>query len=1008
MPKSDRSTEFLFTGAIYLMFFFSGAAALVYEVVWVRALTLIFGGSHLSVTTVLSVFMGGLALGSYVIGRYGDRIKNPLRLYGILELGIALSAVICAILVKFYPTFYIAIVQSRDLSPPYLSFIRVAFSVVALILPTTLMGGTLPVLSRLVAGQAGSLGRHLSFLYGINTLGAVVGTIGAGFVLLRFYSASTALTVAILTNTAVGIVSFSLSGRFSRFKRPESSGLMTHPSLPQSGFAGTAASPFSYRLVLMGIGISGFCALGYEVLWTRMLTIVIGASVYGFTIMLAAFLTGIALGSKAYGITEKLFQNSKTTVPRLIAGFGAVQAFIGITALAVTFSMRDLPSVSIELKSYFAGIFEEAFAARQWSNLALAFLYMVIPAFFMGIAFPLAGRINGEFRKRAASAVGEVLAFNTVGAIPGAALSGYVMAYLLTIEQSLQIFVAVNIGLGALIITSTAKYRIMSWGAGAATIVALIAIAVYPGTFSLWNRDYFAIFRVNQPEVFRSRDLVQEALENTEVLYYAEGVEAIVSSIKIKGGVQSFITNGRVEASSNFGDQQVQYTLGHLPMLLSRDPKKVLVVGLGSGMTISAASVHPEAEKITLVELEPRMLGVAQTFKEYNHDVLINPKLKIIFNDGRNFLLTTKEKFDVITADPIHPWFRGAGYLYTDEYFQIASQHLNEGGVMCQWLPIYELTEKDLRSVVRTFTMNFPYAMLWLTYWDSVIVGSNTPFRIDEPELQRKIDKPAVAVDLERVNMGNARDLLSYFLMGTRGMQAFGEGGLLNTDDNLYLEFSAPLSIGKGYLMAQNASRIVQYRESILPYLAPAEGEKSRREQAERWKEIDHATRFYDQLHILFLDGASGNPGFVRMLNEFDTRYPWYGPGRFLMKSYTMEISREPQLVKQSQLFIFTDEMDQTSKVKISAVLSRVSESMAIVDFVDNDARVRFGHLNVPGKGTDKFIDSFVNSLLNDIGDLYEQETGVSSGRGMKHPPREQTLSKIRELISQRIRDHSG
>ena len=347
----------------------------------------------------------------------------------------------------------------------------------------------------------------------------------------------------------------------------------------------------------------------------------------------------------------------------------------------------------------------------------------------------------------------------------------------------------------------------------------------------MWDRNYFAIFRSNQPEAFSTPEKVREAVENTDVLYYAEGVESIVSVIKVKGGEQAFLTNGRVEASTHVQAQQVQFTLGHLPMLLHRNPKDVLVVGMGSGMTAGATAVHPGVEQVTLVEIEAQVLGVARTFEAYNHHVLDNPKVRIVLNDGRNFLMTTNKTFDVITADPIHPWFKGAGYLYASEYFELAAKRLRPGGVIAQWLPIYELTPTDLASVVRTFQQHFPHTMLWLTHYDAVMVGSNAAFAIDEAELERRIAEPAIAGDLRKVSMGSATDLLSYFVMGTEGMKRFGQHGTLNTDDHLYLEFSAPFSIANPAVMAANVESIAARRESILPYVKPAADTEAREAQ---------------------------------------------------------------------------------------------------------------------------------------------------------------------------------
>ncbi len=994
----------LLVSVIYFMFFLSGAAALMYEVIWVRSLSLIFGGTHLAVTSVLSVFMAGIAIGSYIIGRCVDRIEKPLRLYGLLELGVAVFAVTFAGLIKAYPSIYILLAQGREDSPLYLSFIRVLFAILALIIPTTLMGGTLPVLTRFVSGNPKKLGTYLSFLYGFNTLGAVAGTIAAGFYFLRFFSLSATLMTAIFMNVSIGLASIALQKKaallFSSTEKISKS-LET-----ESAASRKTGNTLPFKLVLWGIGVSGFCALGYEVLWTRILTIVVGASVYGFTIMLAAFLAGIALGSKTYGLFTKIFGEKEKGIERSISGFGVVQIIIGITALLVTFYIRDLPSISIVLWDYMGKVNIGLFGVRLWANLIIAFFYMIVPAFFMGLSFPLAGKVHGEYRKLIGSAVGEVLAYNTTGAILGAAMSGFVLTYFFGIERSLQMLTIINIGFGLLIIASLRRQKPLIWVTVIFAVGLLCFMSINTTALRMWNMKYFAIFRTNQTEVFRTPEMVQEALDRTDVLYYAEGVESSVSSIKIKGGVQTFLTNGRAEASTHLADQQTQYTLGHLPMLLNKNPRKVLVVALGSGMTVGATLVHPQVEQVTLVEIEPKVIGVARTFEKYNHHVLNNPKLRIIFNDGRNFLLTTKEKFDVITADPIHPWFRGAGYLYTREYFKLASEHLREGGVMCQWLPIYELTVENLKSVVKTFSEHFMYTMMWLNYNDAALIGSNSLLALDETELGMRITVPEIAEDLKPVMMYPSREFLNYFVMGTEGMKAFGKDGIINTDDNLYLEFSAPLSIGKFYLMEENANNISRYRENILPYLAPSKDDKTRQEQMTYWQTSNRAAGIYDRAHGLSLGGKLSSPEFRQLLDELDKNYPGYAPGRFLKYKYLTEMAKEPRLLE-AKSFMVLNEKREKAELQIVAVVSRISSEMAVVDFVENKERVIYGQLYIPGLKTDEFINRFTKDVMTAVNGAYLEETAaMPQGKGI--PSASPTINRIKNVIKIKVQEQES
>jgi len=994
----------LVLGIIYLMFFLSGAAALIYQVVWVRSLTLIFGGSHLAVTAVLSIFMAGLAIGGYVIGKYVDTVKKPLRLYGLLELGIALFAVIFVGLMNLYPSIYIPLARGRDDSPLYLSFIRVLFSIIALIVPTTLMGGTLPVLSRFLSHHAQNLRKHLSFLYGFNTLGAVLGATAAGFFLLRLYSVSTTLLIAIITNACIGLISILLQDKAAALV---AGGFETKPAPAGHGtpVKKSEGNILLYRLVLWGIGVSGFCALGYEVLWTRVLTIVIGASVYGFTIMLVAFLAGIALGSEAYGLFPRIFRIADKGAERSVFWFGIVQVVIGVAAFLVTLYIRDLPANIMGLQNYFLGISPGFFNAKLWSSFVLAFSYMVVPAFFMGLSFPLAGRVHAEYKKRIGSAVGEVLAYNTVGAILGAAASGFAMIYLFGIERSLQMLIAVNVGFGLIVIFSARNGKIAAGGAAVGTAAMLLFLAFNHQALRMWDAKYFAIYRNNAPEAFRTPEMIREAVENTDVLYYAEGVEAIVSSTRVKGGELTFITNGRVEASSHLQAQQCQFTLGHLPMLLNKDPKRVLVVGTGSGMTLGATSAHPGVEQITLAEIEPKVIGVARTFAAYNHHVLDNPKLRIVFNDGRNFLMTTKEKFDVITADPIHPWFRGAGYLYASEYFKLAAEHLRPGGMVCQWLPLYELTPENVKSVVRTFQEQFPYTMLWLTHYDAEIVGSNAPIVIDEADLARRIAEPAIAGDLKRVLMGSAADFLSYFVMGTEGMRNFSRNAIVNTDNNLYLEFSAPYSIGEFTVMGENIAAIIQNRESILPYLAPAQGAAARAEQVKRWTANKAAAEAAGPALALFLAGRYETAEFKQYMKTLDERYPWFAPGKFLKNEYDIQAALNPVLLEKTA-FVLLDEGGAKVRIEISAVLVPISLERAMVVFVDNDAQVKYGEIYVSGDDKKIRMRGIAQDVMTGIRAAYEREVELAARRGRALPPAGLTMQTIRDIISSKVREY--
>jgi spermidine synthase len=708
--------------------------------------------------------------------------------------------------------------------------------------------------------------------------------------------------------------------------------------------------------------------------------------------MLIAFLTGIALGSKSYGLV-RLKEKDSTS---MVFGFGLVQFVIGVAALFVTFYIRDLPTLSIQLRNYFLGMGLEQFHARQWANLALAFSYMVVPAFFMGLAFPVAGAVNAIKKKQVGRAIGDILAYNTLGAILGSAISGYVLIYIFGIERSLQLLTVINMGFGLLVMFSIKNIKIVNRGIAGFIVGILLLLALNPDVLRMWDMQYFAIYQNNQTETYNTPEKKREAIENTDVLYFREGIDSTISVIKVKGGNQGLLVNGKVVASAALRDQQCQYTLGHLPMLLHDNPRKVLVIGLGTGMTLGATSVHPGVEELTLAEIEPSVVGAARTFGTYNNHVLDNPKLKIIHNDGRNYLLTTKRKYDVITADPIHPWTQGSGYLYTDEYFKIASEHLLPGGIMCQWLPIYELSPNDLKSVLKTFSQNFQYAMVWLTQYDAEIIGSDSPILIDEEKLQSRIQFPAIAQNLRPVMMDSSTDFLSYFIMGTDGAAAFGRDGIVNTDDNLYLEFSTPLSLGEN-VMGINVASLARYRESILPYLVPAGSPAAREEQERRWTAYREAASLADYVHALFLDG-SREAEFKARLADLESKYPSFSPGRFIRLEYNEGLSQEPALLDMIPLTFF-NEYEEQVVIRVSAVILRISQVRAKVVFVDNDAREVFGQLYFSGQELDERMGRFTRDVFSHVQDAYRADVTIANEKGKAFPPLASSMLKIKDII---------
>jgi spermidine synthase len=925
---------------LFLLFFVSGAAALVYEVVWARSLGLVFGASHLAVTTVLAVYMGGQAIGSWVFGGRADRTDRPLRFYGLLEVGIGISGLAFLGLMRIYPVLYAPLARVAEESRLYLTVVRTTLAVMAMIVPTSLMGGTLPTLSRFVAGRAGGPARQVSFLYASNTLGAVVGALVTGFFLLRTLGVTATTLLASCLSMVVGAASILLQRRAGTSQRTPAQ--LTARKGPKSQ---RPVGDLSLRLTILGVGLSGFCALGYEVLWTRMLTFVVGTSVYSFTIMLGAFLAGLALGSHVFGVLSRRgWDGRRRTVVRL---FAATQVAVGLSALTVTFLMRQLPGTADRMQAALAALRYSEFGGRLASSFLIAFAYLLAPAFFMGMAFPVAGAVCSSGREQIGSAIGRLLTANTLGAILGSAVSGYVLIYLFGIERSLQMLVVVNVATGLVVAASVGGRRRGPVVLTVCAALLLFARGAYPAWGRAWDQKFFAIY-TNSGRSFDTQEKVQEHLRDTEVLYYREGVNETVSVIRPRGDVlETFIVNGRPEASTAPVDVQLQRMLGHLPVLLHRNPRSVFVLGTGTGMTLGATAVHPEVQRVTLGEIEEGVLGVARHFSAWNDHALDSPKLRTVFNDGRNFLASSEEKFDVITADPIHPWSGGAAYLYTAEYFRTVASALAEGGIAAQWLPLYELSTRDVRTVVRTFSAVFPHVMVWLTYYDAVLVGSEDPIRLDENDLARRMDRTEIRAALAPIQMASPRDFLSYFVMGDAGARAFAEGGEVNTDDNLFLEFSAPRSQGVT-TDGSNVAAIGAYRESIVPYLALEDApEDQRRSSTEWWSRADATGRQFDPVHARYLLGDR-SPRFLASLASLQSRDPGYAPLRFLLDEKEFSNRTDPVLVSEAE-FESPTASGGTKRLRISAVRQFVGRGRVLVSFVDNGRRIVYGQRYIYG-----------------------------------------------------------
>lgn len=826
---------------VFVLFFLSGALGLLYEVVWLRLLILAFGSTHFAVTSILTAFMAGLALGSFLLGRWAAREGiRPLGLYGMLEIGIGIYALLVPMI------FGTLAPLSAALLPPSASFfaasvVRSALALAVLILPTALMGGTLPVLSRLVVRREGEIGFSAGALYSVNTFGAVIGTALTGFALIPVLGVRATTWIAAIGNVALGAIalvadrSFGVDGMTDSPERSaigepanrsagaregrkaETAGSARAPAArrgrPESGGSVTEESAPAMRstAALWAIAGSGFIALLYEIAWTRVLVLVVGSSVYAFTAMLATFLAGLAAGAAAGSwIADRTGRGRR--------GMEALAAAVALSALSGYATMHLLQRLPAWFAMAFGatGVGTPALAGT-WTGAAalvaiefgLAFLVMFPATFFSGTIFPIAvrqwaGDVGGISRS-----VGTVYAANTAGTILGSALGGFVILPRSGLQNGILVAAA-----GGQVIAAAVAWGIPGWPAwkrwSAAALLAA-AGAIFVAARPAWdplvmNSGVFQYAEELGGRGLTVRKFASMARSGLEMLFYEEGMTASVLVARQTASDNVWMAiNGKLDASSK-SDIDTQLLLGHLPMLFTeaarketagaRSPITAVVIGYASGMTTGAVTRHDPAA-VTAVEIEPAVFRASRYFDDHNHRPLSDSRVRVVEGDGRNFLLLSRERYDAVISEPSNPWMTVASNLFTREFFEIAKSRLEPGGILCQWVQTYGLRPDHLRALVRTFASVFPNVNVFLSIRkaDIILLGSDAPLVVDLDALASAIARPEVASDLARIRAASVPDLLTYRIMGDAEARAFAGGGPLNTDDRPLIEFGAPLSL---------------------------------------------------------------------------------------------------------------------------------------------------------------------------------------------------------------------
>ncbi|HSW46709.1 MAG TPA: fused MFS/spermidine synthase [Phycisphaerae bacterium] len=762
--------------AVYALFLLSGCAALVYEVVWIRQLALLFGGTTYAITTVIVSFMAGLGLGSYLGGRWGGWVRRPGRAYAGLEIAIGLYTLLVPVLMGTAEPFYRGLYPHVVDNPWLLSTVRFCISALILIVPTTLMGATLPLLVTYVMGDGRLLGRSTGLLYGVNTLGAMLGALLAGFLLIPFFGMSLTTQIAAGTNLLVGLVGWRfLSGE--RSTAPERLAREKGGRDPTVAVSALDLPPASGAILTVAF-VSGLAAMIYQISWTRALIMSVGSSTYSFTCILAAFILGLGLGSLAAVPWIDRFRRPVLLLAMLEFG-------IGLTAVLIVPIHGRVPSLVRQLVISY----HEEYDKLLTLTFSLIIAVTLVPTLLMGMAFPLMTRLVGMSRLNAATAVGRVYVVNTVGAIVGALLAGFVLirSEVLGTQYSI-VAAALASGLaGACVLLWAPPAGWSGMRARAAVGVGLFSIACAGFSFSKWDKEL-----LTSGPYYRIDDASQER----HILFFREDVDITVSVARAAGNKDrlSLVVNGKTDASTDVRDVRTQLLLGHLPAMLDRGAKRACIIGLGSGMTLSAIARHPSYERLDCIEISDAVIEAASFFAPYNDNILFSdPRVRLFRADGRNHLLLTDQCYDLIVSEPSNPWIAGVANLFTREFFEICKRRITPDGRVAIWMHSYAMSRDDFRMVVRTLCEVFEDVSLWqIMDTDYCLVAGNTPSPMSASEMMARYAQPAVRADLYHAGIRDLAGILGTFVDGGKRLREWAAGAAVHTDDLPSLEFSAP------------------------------------------------------------------------------------------------------------------------------------------------------------------------------------------------------------------------
>lgn len=778
---------------ILLLFFFSGFVGLCYQVVWIRELSVIFGKTNAAISVVVSVFMLGLGLGSLYWGKRDITPGALSKTFARLQFGIAGGSLILLAVFPFLSDIYRGLVQGFNL--PYMLILIFIFLLCAVLMfiPTFLMGGTFPVISQLYIRNDKKVGKGIGLLYGVNTFGGILGAGLTGYFLIGLAGQRETQIIGIIINLLIGAWFMKMKPLApAKTEQTKIQKKKKKTAAKETVKNETAAGPMStdrFRKYLIIAAFStGFAGLAYEILWTRALSTFNSNSIYSFTGILVVFLAGIGIGSAIY---TKFLANRGGQVKL----FASLQFLVFLSVALTAVFLNDMPSFLAPFRSWL----KEPVLRMVFPGVFLSALIMFIPTVLMGIAFPLLCKMYTGTVEHIRERIGRVFFFNTLGSMAGPVAAGFVLIPLVGVVKALIMVALINAALAfwGMVFMEKNKGK-KKW----TLVLTVVFLAVILLPFVL-GRSFFIL----PPSIFRNPQA------DHVLKYYNETVDGTVAVVEDRNtGVRGCYVNNSAVCGVTYDALKVVHYMGQLPMMINKNAKNALVIGFGIGVTTSVVAQHPLGS-IDCVEICPDVRKAAPHFEKFNLGVWKNEKINFIDGDGRNFLLLTEKKYDVISCDPVHPTL-GSGSLYTEEYFRLCKDRLAPNGVICQYFPLHKLTGDDLKTLLNTFYTVFPHSMVWIAQTHGVLVGSPGEMRVSFRDIQAlvgRVDDPFFK---------DSYLVASTFLMNRDGIKEFiGDHTKINTDNHPVLEYFSPGSVQPENHRA-NISRLLSGRQPVSQLLS--------------------------------------------------------------------------------------------------------------------------------------------------------------------------------------------